>query len=172
VTVRRVTDQDPEFLRFVERRDLKPGETIEVVERDAAADSVRVRGRKDRAIVIGARAASKVLVQAATTAALLLALAGRALAQQAPPPAPPAVEPFDILDNSFLVEEAFNQERGIFQNIFGVVREDRAWALAFTQEWPAPSVRHQLSFTIGADAIGSDTVFSDVYLNYRFQALE
>ena len=174
VTVRRVTDQDPEFLRFVERRDLKPGETVEVVERDAAADSVRVRGRKDRAIVIGARAASKVLVQAATTAVLLIALAGRALAQQppAPPAAPPAVEPFDILDNSFLVEEAFNQERGIFQNIFGVIREDRAWALAFTQEWPAPSVRHQLSFTIGADAIGSDTVFSDVYLNYRFQALE
>ena len=92
VTVRRVTDQDPEFLRFVERRDLKPGETVEVVERDAAADSVRVRGRKDRAIVIGARAASKVLVQAATTAALLIVLAGRALAQQAPPPpAPPAV---------------------------------------------------------------------------------
>ena len=171
VTVRRVTDQDPEFLRFVERRDLKPGETVEVVERDAAADSVRVRGRNDRATVIGARAASKVLVQAATTAALLMALAGRALAQQAPP-APTAVEPFDILDNSFLVEEAFNQERGIFQNIFGGIRQGGAWALTFTQEWPAPSVKHQLSFTLGANSVASDTSFSDVYLNYRYQALQ
>ena len=171
VTVRRVTDQDPEFLRFVERRDLKPGETVEVIERDDAADSVRVRGRKDRAITIGARAASKVLVQAATTVALLLALAGPAHAQ-APASAPPAVEPFDILDNSFLVEEAFNQERGIFQNIFGVIRQAGSWSFAFTQEWPAPSQRHQLSYTVGADSVASNSGFSDVYLNYRFQALE
>jgi len=45
MTIQRVTDQDPEFLRFAERRDLKPGETVEVLERDAAADSVRIRGR-------------------------------------------------------------------------------------------------------------------------------
>src|SRR5688500_1228041 len=63
VTVTRVTDQDPEFLRFVESRDLKPGEVVEVEERDLAADSVRIRGRNDRAITIGMRAASKVLVQ-------------------------------------------------------------------------------------------------------------
>jgi DtxR family transcriptional regulator, Mn-dependent transcriptional regulator len=172
VTVRRVTDQDPEFLRFVERRDLKPGETVEVIERDDAADSVRVRGRKDRAITIGARAASKVLVQAATTAALLLALAGRALAQTPPSAPPAAVEPFDILDNSFLVEEAFNQERGIFQNIFGVIRQSGSWSFAFTQEWPAPSQRHQFSYIVGADSIASDGGFSDVYVNYRYQALE
>jgi DtxR family Mn-dependent transcriptional regulator len=171
VTVRRVTDQDPEFLRFVEKRDLKPGETIEVLERDAAADSVRVRGRKDRAITIGARAASKVLVQAATTAALLLALAGGVLAQT--PAAPrPQQEPFQILDNSFLVEEAFNQERGIFQNIFGASHFEGGWQITFTQEWPAPTQRHQLSYTVGLDSIASDTGFGDVYLNYRFQALE
>lgn len=62
VTVTRVTDQDPDFLRFVERRDLKPGEVVEVEERDSAADSVRIRGRNARAITIGTRAASKVLV--------------------------------------------------------------------------------------------------------------
>src|SRR3954447_17742954 len=45
VTVSRVTDQDPEFLRFVERRRLKPGAVVKVEERDAAADSVRLRGR-------------------------------------------------------------------------------------------------------------------------------
>ena len=65
VTVTRVTDQDPEFLRFVESRDLKPGEVVEVEERDSAADSVRIRGKNDRAITIGMRAASKVLVQGA-----------------------------------------------------------------------------------------------------------
>ena len=31
-------------------------------------------------------------------------------------------EPFEVTDNSFFVEEAFNQEAGIFQNIFGWVR--------------------------------------------------
>ncbi len=170
VTVRRVTDQDPEFLRFVERRDLKPGEVVEVVERDTAADSVRVKGRKDRAITIGARAASKVLVQVAGIVALILALAHPAFAQatQAQPPG----APFDILDNSFLVEEAFNQERGIFQNIFGVTRQSGDWQLTFTQEWPAPAQRHQLSYTLGLDSVASDSGFGDVYLNYRFQALE
>src|SRR6187431_537879 len=48
VTISRVTDQDPEFLRFIERRDLKPGAVVEVEERDTAADSVRLRGRGDR----------------------------------------------------------------------------------------------------------------------------
>jgi DtxR family Mn-dependent transcriptional regulator len=171
VTVRRVTDQDPEFLRFVEKRDLKPGETIEVLERDAAADSVRVRGRKDRAITIGARAASKVLVQVATTAALLLALADGVFAQTPATPRPQQ-EPFQILDNSFLVEEAFNQERGIFQNIFGASHFEGGWQITFTQEWPAPAQRHQLSYTVGLDSIASDTGLGDVYLNYRFQALE
>lgn len=64
VTVTRVTDQDPEFLRFVERRDLKPGEVVEVEERDSAADSVRLRARNDRPVTIGTRAATKVLVHA------------------------------------------------------------------------------------------------------------
>jgi hypothetical protein len=32
------------------------------------------------------------------------------------------VSPFGIYDNSFLVEEAFNQEPGIFQNIFVMSR--------------------------------------------------
>lgn len=63
VRVGRVTDQDSEFLRFIERHDLKPGEIVTVEERDASADSVRLRGRSDRAIVIGTGAASKVLVQ-------------------------------------------------------------------------------------------------------------
>lgn len=169
MTIQRVTDQDPEFLRFAERRDLKPGETVEVVERDAAADSVRVRGRKERAVTIGARAASKVLVQAATVMAILLACARGTFAQTA---TPPASEPFQILDNSFLVEEAFNQERGIFQNIFGVRRQGGDWQLTFTQEWPAPAERHQLSYTIAGETLDAKLGWGDVYVNYRFQALQ
>ena len=62
VVVARVTDQDPVFLRFVERNGLKPGELVEVEARDEAADAVRLRGRDNTSITIGARAASKLLV--------------------------------------------------------------------------------------------------------------
>ena len=61
--VTRIADQDPAFLRFIESNHLKPGQPIEVERRDAAADSVRLRGKDDRAITIGARAASKLLVE-------------------------------------------------------------------------------------------------------------
>ena len=64
VIVSRVTDQDPEFLRFVERHELMPGAVVQVEVRETAADSVRLRGTNERAITIGTRAASKVLVQA------------------------------------------------------------------------------------------------------------
>ena len=172
VTIARVTDQDADFLRFVERRDLKPGARVQVEERDPAADSVRLRAGGAREITIGTRAASKVLVEAAKVVLLVLTLSASALAQT--PAAPPAArsEPFQILDNSFLVEEAFNQEARIFQNIVGVIRQDRAWQMTFTQEWPAPNVRHQLSYTMGADSLAGSTEYSDMYLNYRFQALE
>ena len=62
VTVARVTDQDPAFLRFIESHHLKPGETIEVEARDEMSDSVRLKGRRDTRMTIGARAASKLLV--------------------------------------------------------------------------------------------------------------
>src|SRR5438874_8842342 len=60
--VTRIADQDPAFLRFIENNDLKPGQPVEVETRDAAADAVQLRGR-DRRITIGARAASKLLVE-------------------------------------------------------------------------------------------------------------
>ena len=61
--VTRITDQDPAFLRFIESNDLKPGQPVEVESRDAAADSVMLRGKDGRRITIGARAASKLLVE-------------------------------------------------------------------------------------------------------------
>src|SRR5918996_2265763 len=63
VTVTRIIDQDRAFLRFIESHDLKPGQSIRVEMRDPASDSVRLRGKNQQAITIGARAASKLLVE-------------------------------------------------------------------------------------------------------------
>ena len=61
----------------------------------------------------------------------------------------PAPIKWEILDNSFLVEEAFNQERGIFQNIFTWLRgPDRTWNATITQERTTPTMTHQLSYTV------------------------
>lgn len=170
--ISRVTDQDSEFLRFAEQQDLMPGHVVRVEERDTAAESVRLRARDDREITIGARAASKVLVQAARVALLSVLLGGVARAQTTQgTPSRPDPEPFAITDNSFLVEEAFNQEPGIFQNIFGAVRTSGSWGMAFTQEWPLESQKHQVSYTLAwLDADGHHG-FGDVLVNYRYQAL-
>jgi DtxR family transcriptional regulator, Mn-dependent transcriptional regulator len=168
VVVSRVSDQDSEFLRFVERNDLKPGQIVRVEERDPVGDSVRLRGDNERQVTIGARAASKVLVQAVRVMLLWMVLGAAAFAQTSAPP-PPKAEPFEILDNSFLVEEAFNQEAGIFQNIFGVTRIGGNWGAGFTQEWPVGSQKHQLSYTIPFNGIAGVTGVGDMFLNYRYQ---
>lgn len=62
VVVTRVTDQDAEFLRFLESSDLKPGQTVRVEVRSSTADQVVVRGKNDRQIMIGMRAAAKLQV--------------------------------------------------------------------------------------------------------------
>jgi DtxR family Mn-dependent transcriptional regulator len=177
VTVSRVIDQDKVFLRFIEQNDLKPGEAIEVEERDEASDSVRVRGKNDRRIVIGTRAASKLLVNVAGVALLCLALGGKVFAQEKPAASSRSVtvsesaRPWEITDNSFLVEEAFNQEAGIFQNIFGIYRPgDGSWVSAFTQEWPVRIQAHQLSYTVAFGGNGAGRGIGDVLLHYRFQA--
>ncbi|MBI2222362.1 MAG: FeoA domain-containing protein [Acidobacteria bacterium] len=162
--VTRVTDQDADFLRFIENSQLKPGEIVQIEDRDAAADRVMLK-RRDDVIAIGTRAAAKLMVQ--TALLLLVVLTGGARAQASPPNE--ASRPFEILDNSFLVEEAFNQEAGIVQNIFGFERGAGAWELAFTQEWPVGSQTHQLSYTlpfVGGD--GSQGI-GDALLNYRYQ---
>jgi DtxR family transcriptional regulator, Mn-dependent transcriptional regulator len=63
VKVTRITDQDPAFLRFVERNALKPGQSICVEARDTAADAVTLTGKDRTAMTIGLRAASKLLVE-------------------------------------------------------------------------------------------------------------
>ncbi len=62
VVLARVTDQDTDFLRFLEQSRLTPGQVIRVETRDAAADHVLVHVTDDRSVVIGMRAAAKLLV--------------------------------------------------------------------------------------------------------------
>jgi DtxR family Mn-dependent transcriptional regulator len=167
VTISRVSDQDRAFLQFAERHDLRPGDIVRVEERSVAGDSVQLRGRNERRVTIGARAASKVLVQIVRMMVLLL-LGSTALRAQTPGP---AGESFKIADNSFLVEEAFNQEAGIFQNIFGATRIAGSWAASFTQEWPVISQAHQFSYTLAFVDDGGQNGLGDTLLNYRYQAV-
>jgi hypothetical protein len=80
---------------------------------------------------------------------------------------------WEIVDNSFLVEESFNQERDVFQNIFTWTQVNaRSWVATFTQEWPVPGVKHQLSYTVPFTRIEAGGSLSDVLINYRYQLTE
>src|ERR1043165_5372375 len=89
-------------------------------------------------------------------------------------------DPVDVIqDNSFLVEEAYNQEPGVVQHIFTAVYTtglQRGWQFSFTQEWPAHGLEHQLSYTIPSFHLVDDgqtqNGIGDILLNYRYQALE
>jgi hypothetical protein len=55
-----------------------------------------------------------------------------------------------IEDNSFLIEEAYNQEPGVVQHISNWQRSLRTsrWNFSFTQEWPVPTQQHQFSYML------------------------
>jgi DtxR family Mn-dependent transcriptional regulator len=167
VTIARVADQDRAFLEFVALHRLRPGDVVQIEERSAEGDSVQLRAGGNQRVTLGARAASKLLVAARTLAVVLFTC--RAVLAQTP-----AVnsEPFRITDNSFLVEEAFNQEPGIFQNIFGASRIGGAWTATFTQEWPVVTAAHQLSYTLAFTSPAEGAGLGDALVNYRYQVLE
>ena len=80
-----------------------------------------------------------------------------AAAAQAPPPVP-------IQDNSFLIEEAYNQEAGVVQHINTLLRARRSWSYSLTQEWPLGGQRNQISFTLPIEqGVGNAAI------NYRRQ---
>ena len=78
-----------------------------------------------------------------------------------------------IEDNSFLIEEAYNQEPGVVQHISAFAWETKthAWTYAFTQEWPFFSRRHQLSYTLPVVSAGrgEGSGLGDIAINYRYQ---
>ena len=80
-----------------------------------------------------------------------------------------------IQDNSFFVEEAYNQEPGVVQHILNVsvFFTDGAKEItpSFTQEWPVFSQAHQFSYTIPHTFAEQENGFEDIRVNYRLQAL-
>ena len=103
-------------------------------------------------------------------------LAAPGLPAQSPSSSPqPREAPPPIEDNSFLIEEAYNQGRGVVQHIntFSRSSSGGGWEYTFTQEWPLGGRSHQLSYTIPVsrndDASGARTGIGDVAINYRYQ---
>ena len=100
------------------------------------------------------------------TATLLAMLAAAALPLGAQATAP-ASEP--IRDNSFLIEEAYNQEAGVVQHVSAFARsEGGAWLYSFTQEWPLGGIAHQLSYSLALvdPGPGLGAGLGDVALNW------
>lgn len=82
-----------------------------------------------------------------------------------------------IEDNSFLMEEAYNQEFGVVQHIQTFTRDLRndAYVYSFTQEWPVDAApKNQLSYTLqGTRAEGFEGFgWGDTLLNYRYQLVK
>ncbi len=89
--------------------------------------------------------------------------------------------PIDVIeDNSFLIEEAYNQEPGVVQHIFTAQYNNdsrrRGWEFNFSQEWPIFSQDHQFSYTIPSFHLVENGDrqhgVGDILLNYRYQLLE
>jgi len=76
-----------------------------------------------------------------------------------------------IQDNSFLMEEAYNQEQGIVQHIFTFrrYRGSSDFDASFTQEWPVGGITHQLSYDLPLIRSARETGLGDVRINYRYQ---
>jgi len=79
-----------------------------------------------------------------------------------------------IEDNSFFIEEAYNQEERMVQHISNgrySLFSSNDLAFLFTQEWPVFSQKHQFSYTLGFSTLNSENMFglNEVILNYRYQ---
>lgn len=79
-----------------------------------------------------------------------------------------------IEDNSFLIEEAYNQEAGVVQHIFTGAQNFEPimnWEFSFTQEWPLCGQTSQLSYTILYNSYNSGYIagLGDLLINYRYQ---
>lgn len=89
----------------------------------------------------------------------------------------------EVQDNSFLIEEAYNQEPGVVQHILSLTHltnrmagpNAREWGFNFTQEWPVFSQAHQFSYSVPYAFVSEEDKWEDgsedVLVNYRFQAL-
>ena len=79
-----------------------------------------------------------------------------------------------IEDNSFLIEEAYNQEERVvqhIQNAFYRSKPSKDLMYSFTQEWPLFKYKQQISYTIPYSFIDGNSVrgIGDILINYRYQ---
>jgi hypothetical protein len=77
-----------------------------------------------------------------------------------------------IEDNSYFIEEAYNQEFRVVQHISTGYYQTKTkdFIYSFTQEWPVNGQTHQLSYTIPYESmnVGSHGL-GDILINYRYQ---
>ena len=77
-----------------------------------------------------------------------------------------------IEDNSFFIEEAYNQEDHVVQHINSFLFSKTSYNYNFTQEWPIAGLKHQLSYSIPLTHIKNGaTGIGDAMINYRYQLL-
>jgi len=83
-------------------------------------------------------------------------------------------------DHSFLVEEAYNQERGEVQHTFNAVYGNdfrrRGWSFNFEQEWWLFTEDHQVAFSIPFSHLREEGEkqrgVGDILIEYRYQLTE
>jgi hypothetical protein len=79
----------------------------------------------------------------------------------------------EIEDNSFLLEEAYNQEFRVVQHILTSdhQRSSSNIVLTFSQEYPFFSEYHQVSYAVPYQSFnsGNNQGIGDIFLSYRYQ---
>jgi DtxR family transcriptional regulator, Mn-dependent transcriptional regulator len=65
--IARVLDQEPEFLKFLDRQGLMPGAVVTVESREPAAEAVKIRIGRRAGVSLGLAAAAKILVGSTTS---------------------------------------------------------------------------------------------------------
>ncbi|MNK99670.1 hypothetical protein D3C87_1200780 [compost metagenome] len=78
-----------------------------------------------------------------------------------------------VKDNSFLIEEAYNQEAGVVQFVFAhqYVDPSQDATTTFTNEIPMGGETHQFSYVIPMQKVGITEAsgIGDILVNYRYQ---
>jgi hypothetical protein len=92
-------------------------------------------------------------------------------------PTPKAASSQAIEDNSFLIEEAYNQDKGVVQHISNLqfsFTQQKELLYTFTQEWPLGGRAHQLSYTVPLSLSSSfhPGGVGDILINYRYQLVD
>lgn len=64
--ITRVMDQDPAFLQFIDRHNLKPGAEITITAKDESADALTIDADDQTPVTLGSAAAAKILVESAS----------------------------------------------------------------------------------------------------------